>query len=84
VTARRARFGKTYDDLLARLRLKQAFGRLIRSESDKGVFVMLDSRLPSRLLGAFPAGVSIERVGLAEAIQAVGQFLGGPVKITEN
>src|SRR6202035_4569407 len=30
--ARRARFGKTYDDLLARLRLKQAFGRLIRSE----------------------------------------------------
>jgi ATP-dependent DNA helicase DinG len=38
---------------------------------------MLDSRLPSRLLGAFPAGVSIERVGLAEAILAVGQFLGG-------
>ena len=30
--ARRARFGKTYDDLLTRLRLKQAFGRLIRSQ----------------------------------------------------
>ena len=28
--ARRARFGKGYDDLLTRLRLKQAFGRLIR------------------------------------------------------
>jgi len=66
-----------YDDMLARLRLKQAYGRLIRRADDRGVFVMLDSRLPSRLLGAFPAGVSIERVGLAEAIQSVGQFLGG-------
>src|SRR6185295_6893896 len=41
--ARRERFGKGYDDLIARLRLKQAFGRLIRSESDKGVFVILDA-----------------------------------------
>ena len=67
-----------YDDMLARLRLKQAYGRLIRRADDRGVFVMLDSRLPSRLLGAFPPGVSIERLGLAEAIQAVAQFLGGP------
>ncbi len=66
-----------YDDMLARLRLKQAYGRLIRRADDRGVFVMLDSRLPSRLLGAFPAGVTIERVGLVEAIQAVGQFLDG-------
>src|SRR5258708_6252019 len=50
--ARRARFGKTYDDLLARLRLKQAFGRLIRSETDKGVFVILDAACPRRLLAA--------------------------------
>jgi len=66
-----------YDDMLARLRLKQAYGRLIRRADDRGVFVMLDSRLPSRLLGAFPPGVAIERVGLGEAIQAVGQFLDG-------
>jgi ATP-dependent DNA helicase DinG len=52
--ARRARFGKTYDDLLARLRLKQAFGRLIRSETDRGVFVILDAACPSRLLMAPP------------------------------
>jgi ATP-dependent DNA helicase DinG len=39
------------------------------------VFVMLDSRLPTRLLGAFPPGVSIERVGLAEAVTAVKAFL---------
>jgi len=65
-----------YDDMLARLRLKQAYGRLIRRADDRGVFVMLDSRLPSRLLGAFPPGVSIERVGLAEAIASVRDFLG--------
>jgi len=38
---------------------------------------MLDSRLPSRLLGAFPLGVSVERVGLAEAIESVKTFLSG-------
>ena len=65
-----------YDDMLARLRLKQAYGRLIRRADDCGVFVMLDSRLPSRLLGAFPAGVSVERIGLAEAIEQVRGFLG--------
>jgi ATP-dependent DNA helicase DinG len=64
-----------YDDMLARLRLKQAYGRLIRRADDRGVFVMLDSRLPSRLLGAFPTGVSIERVGLAEAISKVRSFM---------
>jgi ATP-dependent DNA helicase DinG len=67
-----------YDDMLARLRLKQAYGRLIRRADDRGVFVMLDSRLPSRLLGAFPAGVSIERVGLAEAVLEVRGFLQTP------
>ncbi len=64
-----------YDDMLARLRLKQAYGRLIRRADARGVFVMLASPLPSRLLGAFPAGVSIERVGLAEAIEKVRGFL---------
>jgi len=64
-----------YDDMLARLRLKQAYGRLIRRADDRGVFVMLDSRLPSRLLSAFPAGVSVKRMGLAEALEQVGGFL---------
>ena len=62
--------------MLARFRLKQAYGRLIRRADDRGVFVMLDSRLPSRLLGAFPPGVQVDRVGLAEAIVAVREFLG--------
>jgi len=64
-----------YDDMLARLRLKQAYGRLIRRADDRGLFVMLDSRLPSRLLGAFPPGVAIERTGLAEAVAEARTFL---------
>ncbi|MEN6542507.1 ATP-dependent DNA helicase [Parvibaculum sp.] len=74
--ARRERFGGArYDDMLTRLRLKQAFGRLIRSAKDRGVFVMLDSRLPTRLTSAFPADVTVERVGLAEAVAGVREFL---------
>lgn len=64
-----------YDDMLARLRLKQAYGRLIRRADDRGVFVMLDSRLPSRLLSAFPPGVPVERAGLAEVVAQVRGFL---------
>ncbi|HEX7776264.1 MAG TPA: helicase C-terminal domain-containing protein, partial [Parvibaculum sp.] len=76
--ARRERFGgPRYDDMLTRLRLKQAFGRLIRTAKDKGVFVMLDPRLPTRLTSAFPPGVTVERVGLAEAIAGARAFLSG-------
>jgi ATP-dependent DNA helicase DinG len=66
---------KGYDDMLTRLKLRQAFGRLVRRANDKGVFVMLDGALPSRLAGAFPGGVEPRRVGLAEAIAEVGEFL---------
>ena len=61
--------------MLARFRLKQAFGRLVRRADDHGVFVMLDSRLPSRLLAAFPPGVPVERFGLAEAVRETRAFL---------
>ncbi|MCE9522462.1 MAG: ATP-dependent DNA helicase [Alphaproteobacteria bacterium] len=76
--ARRAAFGKTYDDQLTRLRLAQGFGRLIRRASDRGVFVMLDARTPTRLLSGLPPGVEIERVGIAEAIAVVKDFLHTP------
>ncbi len=67
--ARKSVFGGTdYDDQLVRLKLKQAFGRLIRRADDRGVFVLLDRQMPSRLLGAFPAEINVERIGLAEAI----------------
>jgi ATP-dependent DNA helicase DinG len=64
-----------YDDRIARLRLRQAFGRLIRAAGDRGVFVLLDRRMPGRLLSAFPRGVVAKRVGLAEAVIGVGDFL---------
>ena len=75
--ARRERFGgKTYDDAIARGRVAQAFGRLIRRADDKGVFVMLDAAAPTRLFSGLPEGVELQRVGLVEAIETVAQFLG--------
>ena len=59
-----------------RLKLRQAFGRLIRRGNDRGVFVMLDSRLPTRMTSAFPPGVEIQRIGLSEAIAQTRIFLG--------
>ncbi len=74
--ARRKAFGaRAYDDMITRLRLKQAYGRLIRRDTDRGVFVMLDRMMPSRLAGAFPEGVEIERVGLADAVAETERFL---------
>jgi ATP-dependent DNA helicase DinG len=65
-----------WTERLARLKLRQAFGRLIRRDTDRGVFVMLDSRLPTRLTTAFPPDVEVQRVGLAEAIARTRDFLG--------
>ncbi len=74
--ARRERFGKgKYDDMLTRLRLKQAYGRMLRRQGDRGVFVVLDPMLPSRLLSAFPEGIEVLRTGLAEAVRLTGEFL---------
>jgi ATP-dependent DNA helicase DinG len=73
--ARKEAFGgNAYTDMTVRLRLRQAFGRLIRAEEDKGCFVVLDPRLASRFATAFPEGVAIERLGLVDAIEAVGSF----------
>jgi len=74
--ARRERFGRGYDDLLTRLRLKQAFGRLIRSQNDKGCFVVLEPATPSRLLTALPPEAPIRRCGLADAVAEIRDFLG--------
>ena len=77
--ARRVRFGgKAYDDAVARARIAQAFGRLIRRADDRGVFVMLDPAAPTRLFSSLPEGVHIERMGLVDAIEAVGAHLNAP------
>jgi ATP-dependent DNA helicase DinG len=70
--ARRAAGGGSfYDDRVVRARLAQAFGRLIRRQEDRGMFVLLSAATPSRLLSAFPPGVSVSRVHLADAIDRV-------------
>ena len=72
--ARKETFGgNAYTDMVVRLRLRQAFGRLIRRDGDRGSFVILDPRLASRFTTAFPPGVRISRVGLVEAIGMVNQ-----------
>ena len=81
--ARRQAFGgRGYDEEIVRRRLRQAFGRLIRRADDVGVFVMLDGQLPSRLLTAFPDGVPIRRVGLAEAVAETRAFLAAREGVT--
>ena len=65
---------QSWSEHLTRMKLRQAFGRLIRRSTDRGIFVMLDSRLPTRLTDAFPPGVEVRRVGLAEAIAETRAF----------
>jgi len=67
--------GTAYDDRITRLRLKQAYGRLVRRAKDHGVFVILDSGTPTRLLTTFPEGVEVERTGLVDAIEGTRRFL---------
>jgi ATP-dependent DNA helicase DinG len=55
--------------------LKQAFGRLIRSQSDKGCFVILEPATPSRLMTAFPCEAPLKRCGLADAVSEIKEFL---------
>jgi ATP-dependent DNA helicase DinG len=66
---------KGYDDAIARHKLRQAFGRLIRRADDKGVFVLLDKSCPSRLLAGLPDGVILRRMGLAQAVAETRAFL---------
>ena len=68
---RAANGGSAYDDQIIRGRLAQAFGRLIRSGTDSGHFIVLSSAFPSRLLSAFPTGVTVTRLTLDEALQRV-------------
>lgn len=77
--ARRAHFGgRQSDDRVAMDRLAQAFGRLIRTQADRGLFILLGAAVPSRLLAAFPPGLVAERVGLEAACQEVRHWLARP------
>ena len=72
-----------YDEGRARMRLRQAFGRLIRAAGDRGVFVLLDRSCPGRLLAGLPEGVEVRRLGLAEAAAETRRFLADAPHPTE-
>ena len=74
---RLANGGSAYDDRVVRARLAQAFGRLIRRQGDRGLFVILSAAMPSRLLSGFPPDVSVSRVTLDVALDRVRARLGG-------
>ncbi len=69
--------GQAHDDRIIRARLAQAFGRLIRSKDDHGVFVVLSPAFPSRLLSAFPPGTPVTRLTLDQALQHVAASVSG-------
>jgi len=77
---RKAFGGRGFDEMLTRLKLKQAFGRLVRRADDRGIFVLLDRAMPSRLASAFPEGVELERIGLKEAIAETRSFVNNKVE----
>ncbi|WEG72609.1 helicase C-terminal domain-containing protein [Vagococcus intermedius] len=62
------------------LRLRQGFGRLIRSEEDKGVMLVLDYRLiqakyGSRFIKALPANLPLIEENLSTICQDIKEFL---------
>ncbi len=69
--------GSAFDDRIIRARLAQAFGRLIRSKDDHGIFVVLSAAFPSRLLSAFPTGTRVTRLTLDQALQRVAAGVSG-------
>jgi ATP-dependent DNA helicase DinG len=82
--ARRLASGGTeFDDRIIRARLAQAFGRLIRSNADRGHFVLLSAAVPSRFLTAFPPGTQVRRVTLDEAVISIKSGLSPAPKIVQ-
>ncbi len=69
--------GQAFDDRIIRARLAQAFGRLIRSKDDSGMFVVLSAAFPSRLLSTFPEGTPVTRLTLDQALQRVAAGVSG-------
>ncbi len=64
----------------AALKLRQALGRLIRTETDRGVLLILDRRLVTakygaRIIHALPKKVPIKELAMDEIYQDIHEFL---------
>ena len=64
----------TWTEYQTKRKLRQAFGRLIRQQNDRGVFVLLDKQFPTRFTTAFPPQVNIIRADLSETIDSIKKF----------
>ena len=62
-----------YKEALVRMKLQQAFGRLLRTQNDRGIFVCLQP-IPSIFVSAFPQQTEIIRCSLADACQIIADF----------
>ena len=64
----------------ASLRLRQALGRLIRSEKDKGVLIILDQRIVTtkygvRIVKTLPKGLPINEYPIEKILKEIKEFL---------
>ncbi|MDA9469969.1 helicase C-terminal domain-containing protein [Enterococcus sp. 5H] len=64
----------------AALRLRQALGRLIRSEKDKGALIVLDRRLITakygkRMIKALPKNLPVKETSIEEIVSELKEFL---------
>ena len=63
-----------WQDINVRLKLRQAFGRLIRSENDKGIFIILDNRYQKKFNSMLPDGIIPQRKTLNETVNITQDF----------
>ncbi len=63
-----------YKQALVRMKLQQAFGRLLRTKTDRGVCVCLQ-KIPQRFTSAFPDDTEIIHCTLAEACDFIRDIL---------
>ncbi len=66
--------GQSYVDQSIRLKLRQAFGRIIRRDEDRGIFILLQSAVPSKFLLAFPKEIEVQKISLEEIVSNIKIF----------
>lgn len=69
----------------AALKLRQAYGRLVRSQEDRGIMVILDRRLVTtkygrRLAKTFPKKVALQELSAEETTRELTEFLKNPLQ----
>ncbi len=71
---RTQKLGMIFHDDIVVQNLKQAFGRLIRTKNDNGIFIILDTSVPSKFLANFSEDIEINKLEWHETISFVNKF----------